>query len=64
MKITKPKFWGKKQLYSIILLPLTLLLKLLVNIKKRLVTLLNLKYQLYALEIYILEERVKPRSQF
>ena len=39
MKITKPKFWGEKNsLYSIILLPLTLLLKLLVNIKKRLVT--------------------------
>ena len=39
MKITKPKFWGEKNsLYSIILLPLTLLLKLLINIKKRLVT--------------------------
>ena len=64
MKITKPKFWEKTASYSIILLPLTLLLKLLVNIKKRLVTPVEFKIPVICVGNIYIGGTVKPALSF
>ena len=54
MKILKPKFWEKNNnLISLSLLPISFFLQLLSIIKKNLLLNIHLKFQLFALEIYI-----------
>ena len=56
MKINKPKFWDQKiSLYSLILFPLSILVKLVIVLKGSLLKVKNLMFQLFV-AIYTWEE--------
>lgn len=65
MKINKPKFWhNKNSVLSIIFFPISFLILILIFLKKNLQNKENLKYPLFVLETFMLEELVKHHCLF
>ena len=65
MMFFKPKFWDNKiNIAAISLLPLSLILLVIIFIKKFLQGRENLKFQLFVLEIYMLVGQAKRRYLF